>query len=94
MPFTDEKTMLKPAPAHIIGPTWRRRSDGYWHLPEKSLGWALLNWFAENLRSPNGEDEPFIPTDEQARFILWWYAVDELGRFVYRNGVLRRMKGW
>lgn len=87
-------TDLKPAPSHIIGPTWRRTKDGYWHLPEKTLGWNLLNWFAEYLRSPNGEDEPFIPTDEQARFILWWYAVDWSGRFVYRNGVLRRMKGW
>jgi hypothetical protein len=28
------------------------------------------------------------------RFILWWYAVDEFGRFVYRKGVLQRMKGW
>jgi hypothetical protein len=88
-------TDLKPAPAHIIGPTWRRRVDGRWHLPDRSLGWELLNWFATYLGSPGGEeDEPFIPTDEQARFLLWWYAVDERGRFVYRNGVLRRMKGW
>jgi hypothetical protein len=44
---------------------------------------------------PGGEDdETFIPTDEQARFLLWWYAVDDNGRFSYRNGVLRRMKGW
>lgn len=88
------RTDLKPLPSHIIGPTWRRKLDGRWDLPDYTLGWELLNWFAEYLRSPNGEDEPFIPTDEQARFILWWYAVDEYGRFVYRNGVLRRMKGW
>lgn len=31
---------------------------------------------------------------EQLRFLLWWYAVDEQGRFVYRKGVLQRLKGW
>lgn len=38
--------------------------------------------------------KPFMPTLEQARFLVWWYAVDENGRFVYREGILRRMKGW
>lgn len=36
----------------------------------------------------------FIPTDEQVRLILWWYAVDERGEYVYREGVVRRLKGW
>jgi hypothetical protein len=86
---------LKPQPAHFIGPTWQQHRDGSWHLPKKTLGWGILNWMYEYLKSPSGEsDEPFIPTLEQARFILWWYAVDERGRFTYRNGVLRRMKGW
>lgn len=26
--------------------------------------------------------------------MLWWYAVDQAGRFVYRKGVLQRLKGW
>jgi len=87
--------LLRPLPAHITGPTWTRELNGYWHLPEKTLGWDLLDWFSKYVKSPSGEDdEPFIPTDEQARFLLWWYAVDENGRYVYRNGVLRRMKGW
>jgi hypothetical protein len=34
-----------------------------------------------------------MPTLEQARFILWWYSVDENGRYSHRNGVFRRMKG-
>jgi hypothetical protein len=37
---------------------------------------------------------PWRYTDEQARFILWWFAIDEHGRFVYRYGMLRRVKGW
>lgn len=93
---------LKPAESHVTGPTWRRKLNGEWHLPSRaeSLGWDLLDWFEKYVASPDGElDEegnafPFIPTDEQARFLLWWYAVDENGVYNYRNGVLRRMKGW
>ncbi|QJD50215.1 terminase [Mycobacterium phage Iwokeuplikedis] len=36
----------------------------------------------------------FIPTDEQVRLVLWWYAVDERGQYIYREGVIRRLKGW
>src|SRR5690606_33355988 len=37
---------------------------------------------------------PFVPTNEQFRFILWWYAVDVAGMFVYRQGLLRCLMGW
>ncbi|BBX09488.1 hypothetical protein [Mycolicibacterium aichiense] len=36
----------------------------------------------------------FLPTDEQVRLVLWWYAVDDNGQYIYREGVIRRMKGW
>lgn len=36
----------------------------------------------------------FLPTDEQVRLLLWWYAVDSNGQYVYREGVIRRLKGW
>ncbi|AFI24921.1 terminase [Mycobacterium phage SWU1] len=36
----------------------------------------------------------FIPTDEQVRLVLWWYAVDDNGQYIYREGVIRRLKGW
>jgi len=83
---------LEPLPPHIEGPTWRRYNDGSWFLPDRSLGWELLGWIAEYLRSPTG-DGRFMCTLEQARFLLWWYAVDERGEFIYRSGTLRRMKG-
>jgi hypothetical protein len=65
-------------------------------LPRRTLGWQVLGWVTEYLLQPDGPDagDPFRLTDEQARFLLWWYAVDDAGRFVYRAGVLRRMKGW
>ena len=64
-------------------------------LPEKTLGWQVLGWAAESLRQPDGPDagSPWTATDEQARFVLWWYAVDERGRFIYRRGMFRRLKG-
>ena len=86
---------LVPAEPHFIGPTWRRLKEGGWWLPEHSLGWGVLNWWAEYVKTPGGENagEPFMPTLEQARWVLWWYSVDENGKYNYRNGVFRRMKG-
>lgn len=86
---------LIPAPAHITGPTYQKYTDGSWYLPEKTLGWGVLDFFWNYLQQPGGPHggEPFIPTDEQARFVLWWYAVDDRGQFAYRSGVFRRMKG-
>lgn len=62
----------------------------------RTLGWAVLQWTAEWLQQPDGihAGEPWTYTDEQARFILRWYEIDDDGRFVARRGVLRRMKGW
>jgi hypothetical protein len=79
-----------------IGPTWQRDATGAWLLPERTLGWQILGWTAEYLRQPDGPDagQPWRYTDEQARWLLWWYALDDRGRFLYRSGMLRRVKGW
>jgi hypothetical protein len=65
-------------------------------VPDRTLAWSILEWQFDYLRQPDGPDsgDPWTYTPEQVRFILWWYAVDELGRFAFRRGVLRRMKGW
>lgn len=65
-------------------------------LPKYTLGWYILAWAFKYLQQPDGPDagEPFLFTDEQMRLILWWYAVDAEGRFLYNSGVIRRMKGW
>ena len=75
---------LAPSPPHIIGPTWAKTVDGDWYLPERTLGWGVLNWWAAYVKTPGGDHagEPFMPTLEQARFTLWWYAVDEHGNYV------------
>jgi hypothetical protein len=46
------------------------------------------------LPSPRDPDEPFVLTDEQAEFVLAWYAVDKAGRFIYRRSISERAKGW
>lgn len=84
-----------PAGGLAIGPTWRRTEDGWW-LPEHTLAWQAMDWASENLIQPDGEraGEPWQWTNEQARLLAWWYAIDPSGRFIYRRGVLRRLKGW
>ena len=75
-----------------IGPSWAIGPDGHWVLPEYSLGWGMLGWYGTWLQLSPGV--PWRDTLEQARWTLWWYAVDEFGRFFYRDGVLQRLKGW
>lgn len=60
-----------------------------------SLGWGIIEAWADLFPSPRDESSPFVLTDEQARIIVEWYAVDiETGRrFVYRRGCSRRSKG-
>lgn len=73
-----------------IGPTWQ--TDGkHWLLPEHTLGWGFLAWTGRWLQESRGV--PWRFTLEQARFLLWWYAVRPDGRFLYRDGVFQRLKG-
>lgn len=75
-----------------IGPSWMLDGDRF-VLPEFSIGWDGLVFAGEYLQLKRGE--PWKFTAEQARLWLWWYAVDESGRFTFdREGVIQRLKGW
>lgn len=74
----------------VLGNTWRVNEDGSWYLPERTLGWQILGWCSSYLKNEDGD--PWRFTSEQARFLLWWYAVDDRGRFLYRTGILQRLK--
>ena len=75
----------------LIGPTWQTDKRNRWLLPERSLGWDVLGFCSTWLQM---EGEPWRFTLEQARIVLWWYALDADGRFLFRDGVLQRLKGW
>ena len=92
----DSGVELADLPPNLTGPTWAKTLTGHWYVPRKTLGWAVIDFLDQYVKSPGGETagEPFCPTDEQARFLLHWYQVDDTGRFAYRSGVLRRLKGW
>lgn len=92
--LTEEQLRRKYAP-YVTGKAWSRNPDGSWELPERTLGWEVVGWVSEYVHDPNSDHEkPFIFTLEQLRWVLWWFAVDENGRFIYRTSVLQRMKGW
>lgn len=65
-------------------------------LPKLTLGWDLLDWGSAYLAQPDGDNmgAMWVYTPEQARFILWFYAVDKRGKFLYRRALLARAKGW
>lgn len=63
--------------------------------PELTLGHGVAEWMHRWLVQPNGPrfGQPFLPTFDQYRFLLWWYAVDNSGRWVFDHGVRRLAKG-
>ena len=72
-----------------IGPTWQY--DDGWLLPEATLGWDFLAWCGYWLRGKG--QKPWTFTAEQARFLLWYYAVDSSGDFLYHSAMFQRLKG-
>lgn len=89
-------TTAAPVRGRVMGPTWARNELGKFILPEHSIGWAVIEWCELWLLQPDGPNagEPWRFTNEQKRFLIHWYTVDQRGRFKYRAGMLRRMKGW
>jgi hypothetical protein len=87
-----------------MGPTWDKdptwtgpRDPNGYILPKWTLGYQAIKWVQENLLDDESDEEneiPFKLTPEQARFILWFYAVNEYGHFAFREVVLQRLKGW
>lgn len=64
-------------------------------VPALTLGWQAVGWSTKYIRHPNGPraGERWEFVISQLRFLLWWYAVDESGAWLYRKGVRRLSKG-
>lgn len=66
-------------------------------IPERTLGWGVLKWCSEFLVNPDSKGgvkgEQWVFKPDQARFILWFYSVDEDGEWIYRRAYRERAKG-
>lgn len=64
-------------------------------LPEYTIGWQVLDWCSANLTQPDGDNkgDPWEFMYDQAHFILWFYAVDAEGEWLYRRAYRERAKG-
>ncbi|GAY12045.1 terminase [Pseudonocardia sp. N23] len=70
-------------------------------IPDRTLGWGVLAWAAGAQHGeplfyvPDGElaGQPLTLTDYQIRFVLWWYALDERARWLYRAALVRLARG-
>jgi hypothetical protein len=64
-------------------------------IPLLTLGWEAIHWSSKYLKQPDGPDAGlrWEFTESQVRFLLWWYAVREDGRWLFYHGVRRYPKG-
>lgn len=63
--------------------------------PDRTLAWGLIDWGDAYLIQPDGPKagQRWVWTTPQLRFLLWFYAVDEHGRYIYRRAAMRWSKG-
>lgn len=63
--------------------------------PDLTLGWEVVRAAVKYLRQPNGPraGQRWEWIDSQIRFLLWWYAVDADGRWLFHHGARRLAKG-
>ncbi len=81
--------MLAPSDRLTTLPEWD------WEANQRTLGFEAVAWAELYLTQPNGPraGQPFRFTRDQFTFLLWWYAVDDRGDWLYSHGVRRLAKG-
>lgn len=80
-----------------IGPVWDWSPERGWLLPDATLGWGVLSWSTYWLTGKGGG--PWMWTAEQARILLWYYALDAdssaaVPSFLFHTYALQRLKGF
>ncbi|MGI8753584.1 MAG: terminase [Acidimicrobiales bacterium] len=60
-----------------------------------TAGLEVLTWSETTLVQPDGDGagEPWRWRQSQARFVAWWYAMDDAGGYLWRRGQIVLMKG-
>lgn len=87
--------------SRLVSPADRLRTlpDWPWDPLSKeaprTLGYAAATWAERWLVQPNGprSGKPFELRPGQLVFWLWWYAIDDDGRWLFDHGVRRLAKG-
>lgn len=66
-----------------------------WPPANRTLFPLIARWCAEYLRQPDGDEagEPWKFTRQQSRYLAWWWSLTPEGRWRFRRGTLRLMKG-
>jgi hypothetical protein len=62
-----------------------------------TLGYDIADWIEARCAIPDGEHAgaPYLLTDEMVRFLLWFYRLEDDGRFAYaRGGQLVEPQKW
>lgn len=89
--------MTTSALVSVVPPASRLSTLPPWddHAGVLTLGFHAAVWAEEWLVQPNGPraGKPFRLTNDQLTFLLWWYAVNENGDWLYSHGVRRLAKG-
>ena len=64
-------------------------------VPQYTLAFEVIRWASKYLRHPNGPraKQRWEFVESQVRFLMWWYAVDENGDWLFHHGVRRLSKG-
>lgn len=64
-------------------------------VPDYTLAFEVIRWASKYLRHPNGPRarQRWQFVESQVRFLLWWYALDEDGNWLFHHGVRRLAKG-
>lgn len=60
----------------------------------KTRGFEVLEWSHRYLPSPSDPSQPLVLSDEQARFVIAFYELEEDGTYLYRRAALEAAKGW
>jgi hypothetical protein len=85
------KPSVEKAWIKTVGPMWDKDTSGDYILPKNTLGYHVILWGTQNLLHAG---QTFKLSGEQARFILWYYQIDENGDWVNRVGIKIAPKGW
>lgn len=87
-------SLSSPISEHDSAPAERLSTlpTGY---PALTLGEEAAGWAHKWLVQPNGPraGKPFRLSMDQYRFLLWWYAIDEQGHWLFNHGTRRLAKG-